>query len=132
MSSRRAPTLDSMPTNALVDLFEQMSLAEGEAIAEFQTARANRLIRRRFALLSEMRHRTIDERPALFALYQHRDPQVRLNVATSTYALDPERAESVMREIVASRLFPGAGDAGMSLALLADGTSHLPNDPELA
>jgi hypothetical protein len=119
-----------MPTAELVDLFEQLSLAEGEATASFQSARANRLIMRRRALLSEMRHRPGDARIALFVLYAHRHPQVRLNVAESTYALNPERAKSIIEEIAASRFQPWSGDAGMSLFALANGTSQLPNDPE--
>lgn len=118
-------------TNAeLLDLFEQLSLAQGEATADLQIARANRLIMRRRALLSEMRHRPGDARTALFVLYTHRHPQVRLNVAESTYALNPERAKSIIEEIAASRFLPWSGDAGMSLVALANGTSQLPNDPE--
>jgi hypothetical protein len=122
--------LESMSTSELVDLFEQLSFEQGQAYADLQIARSNRLIMRRRALLSEMRHRPGDARTALFSLYDHQHPQVRLNVAKSTYALNPERAKSVMREIANSRHMPWAGDAGMSLALLADGTSQLPNDPE--
>jgi hypothetical protein len=77
-----------------------------------------------------MRNRPGDARIALFALYHHRHPQVRLNVAESTYALNPERAKSIIEEIANSRLFPWAGDAGMSLVALENGTSRLPNDPE--
>lgn len=118
-----------MTVDELVQLFEQISVAEGEASANFETAKVNRLFRRRRELLSEMRHRDADERPALFVLYAHKHPQVRLNVAKSTYALNPEKAESILREIAGSRMFPWAGVAGMSLSLLADGTSQLPNDP---
>lgn len=131
-SSTKVPTnLTALTTPQLVRLFEQISLADGEANAEFQSARASRMINKRYALLAEMRRRPVDERPALFELYSHRHPQVRLNVATSTYALDPVRAEAVMREIKDSRLFPWAGDAASHLSALADGTSQLPNDPEL-
>jgi hypothetical protein len=126
----RTKSLASMSNTELVDLFEQLSLAQGEATASLQSARANRLILRRRALLSEMRHRPDDARTALFALYAHRHPQVRLNVAESTYALNPERAKSIIEEIATSRFQPWAGDAGMSLFALANGTSQLPMDPE--
>ncbi|WP_394889382.1 DUF2019 domain-containing protein [Mesorhizobium sp. AaZ16] len=126
----RTKSLASMSNTELVDLFEQLSLAQGEATASLQSARANRLILRRRALLSEMRHRPGDTRTALFALYAHRHPQVRLNVAESTYALNPERAKSIIEEIATSRFQPWAGDAGMSLFALANGTSQLPMDPE--
>lgn len=127
---KRRGKLESMQTNELVRLFEELSLAEGEAYADLQLGRTNRLIARRRALLSEMRRRPGDARKALFDLYTHRHPQVRLNVAESTYSLNPARAMRVLQEIKASRMFPWAGDAGMSLAALEDGTSQLPNDPE--
>jgi hypothetical protein len=126
----RTKSLASMTNTELVDLFEQLSLAQGEASAGLQSARANRLILRRRALLSEMRHRPGDARRGLFVLYTHRHPQVRLNVAESTYALNPERARSTLEEIAASRFQPWSGDAGMSLVALKNGTSQLPMDPE--
>ncbi|NGO52125.1 DUF2019 domain-containing protein [Allomesorhizobium camelthorni] len=126
----RAKSLASMSNAELVDLFEQLSLAEGEATAALQSSRANRLILRRRALLSEMRHRPGDARITLFVLYAHRHPQVRLNVAESTYALNPERARSTIEEIAASPFQPWSGDAGMSLIALENGTSQLPTDPE--
>jgi hypothetical protein len=97
----------------------------------FEQARVNRYVRRCFLVLNTLRHRATDERPALFALYAHKHPQVRLNVATGTYALNPDRAESVMREVAATKMQPWAGDAGMSLWFLAEGKSQLPYDPEL-
>ncbi len=127
---RRSEKLKRMSVDELVRLFEQISLLEGEASANFETAKASRLYWRRRDLLFEMRHRDVDERPALFVLYTHKHPQVRLNVAKSTYALNPERAKLVLHEIATSRFFPWAGTAGMSLSALADGTSQLPNDPE--
>jgi hypothetical protein len=126
----RSPKLMAMSRQQLVDLFEKLSIAEGEAYAYFETAKASRYIMRRRAVLSEMRHREVDERPALFVFYSHRHPRVRMNVANSTYALNPERAKNVLAEIAATRNEPWCSDARMSLALLANGTSQLPFDPE--
>lgn len=122
--------LKAMTRDELVDVFERLSLVQGDAYANFQTARTNRLFQRLREVKFEMRHREADERPALFVLYSHRHPQVRYNVAHATYALDPTRAESALSEIAASRMFPWAGAAGMSLWALANGTSRLPFDPE--
>jgi hypothetical protein len=119
-----------MSLQELVDRFEQISVEEGNAYADLEIARSNRLTMRRRALLSEMRHRPGDARSLLFRLYDHRHPQVRLNVAKSTYALNPQEARAAMQSIVDSKLFPWAGDAGMSLVTLDNGTSQLPNDPE--
>lgn len=131
MSSRGTQELGSLTTSELVALFEELSLAESEASANFDHKRARRVMGREFRVLSELRRRPRDERSALFALYTHSHPGVRLCVAESTYALDPQRANAVMREIAESRLYPWAAQAGMSLRALANGTSELPKDPEL-
>jgi len=126
----QTPRLTAMSREKLVDLFEKLSIAQGEAYAYFETAKANRYIRRVRAVLSEMRHRSVDERPALYVLYDHRHPQVRTNVALWTYSLNPERAKAVLAEIAATRYEPWCSDASISLRMLADGTSYLPFDPE--
>src|SRR5262245_32344744 len=84
----RTPKLMAMSRQQLVDLFEKLSTAEGEAYAYFETAKASRYFMRRRAVVSELRHRGTDERSALYALYSHRHPWVRKSVATSTYALN--------------------------------------------
>lgn len=131
MTAKKSNTLVSKSISDLVTMFERLSLEQAEAYANFETSKTNRIIMRRYHVVAQLRHRGTDERTALFALYSHRHPQVRLNVAKSTYALNPERALTALQEIAASNQFPWAGDAGMSLALLADGTSLLPSDPEL-
>jgi hypothetical protein len=85
---------------------------------------------RRRAVVSELRHRDGDARTALFGLYEHQHPHVRASVARSTYALNPNEATKILREVADTRFEPWASDARMSLSLLADGTSQLPNDPE--
>jgi hypothetical protein len=114
----------------LVDLFEKISLLEGEAMSDLETAKVAKYFWQRQAVVRELRHRASDERPALFDLYDHKHPQVRLNVANSTYALNPDRAKSVMGEVAKSKLQPWAFHAGMSVYLLESGMSQLPNDPE--
>jgi Domain of unknown function (DUF2019) len=125
----RSPKLMAMSRLQLVELFEKLSIAQGEAYAYFETAKANRFYTRRRAVLWEMRSREVDERPALYALYSHRLPQVRMSVAKSTYALNPEHAKAVLEEIAATRHEPWCSDARISLELLAEGTSRLPFDP---
>jgi hypothetical protein len=131
MKSLLQGELSDRSISELVDLFEQLSLAEADGMVGVETARINRYIKRRFKVLNELRHRATDERPALFSLYDHKHPWVRLNVASGTYALNPQRAEAVMREVAATKMQPWAGDAGMSLWFLAEGKSQLPYDPEL-
>ena len=123
--------LESMSNSELVELFKDLSVQESEAVATLQGKRLNRLIRQRWAVKKVLRHRTGDARRELFVLYDHDNPQVQLNVAESTYALNPSRARSVMEQIASSRFLPWSAHAGISLMMLDDGTSALPNDPDL-
>ncbi len=69
-------------------------------------------------------------RSALFKLYGHVHPQVRLHVAYSTFALDPDRARSIIEDVANSRLEPWAFDAGMTLYLLKEEMTQLPLDTD--
>lgn len=129
-TTRQSASLSKMSTGELVELFEKLSVAQGEAYTDLQIGKSNKLFARRRALLLELRKRPGDARRELFSLYDHRHPAVRLSVAKSTYVLNPAKAQAVMREIATSRMMPWAGDAGMSLLGLDDGTSGLLRDPE--
>lgn len=126
----RSRKLMALSVSQLVDLYEQLAIAQGDAYANFETAKSNRLFMRRRAVVSELRHREGDARKALLGLYEHRHPHVRASVARSTYALHPAEAMRILNEVAGTRFEPWASDARMSLSLLADGTSQLPNDPE--
>lgn len=60
------------------------------------------------------------------SLYDHPNVQVRLKAAKHTLYVVPEHARSLIEEIANSGLFPQAGDAGMTLSFLDDGT-YVPN-----
>lgn len=117
------PAISEMTNDELVARFIEISMAQGEAIETFQTAKFNRLFDRNQKILGELRACPGDQRRLLFALYDHPTMQVRLNAAYATYALDPARATAVFEAIVASKHFPWAGDAGMTLAMLEMGIS---------
>jgi hypothetical protein len=59
----------------------------------------------------------------------HDNLHVRFSAVQSVYALDPGRAEAVLKHIADSKRQPWAGEAGMSLGLLEMGLSQLPDDP---
>ena len=61
-------------------------------------------------------------RKALQRLYNHPNIQVRLKAATRTLAAAPLAARAVLQTIYESKLYPQAGDAGMTLRALDDGT----------
>ena len=58
---------------------------------------------------------------ALTVLYEHGNAQVRLQAAGATLAVEPGTARRVMEAIAASKTFPQAGHAGMTLDALDRG-----------
>lgn len=66
--------------------------------------------------------RGLEERLALISLFKHPNPQVRFNAAAEALAIAPKRARKVLEDIKARGEFPQAGDAGMLLDGLDDGS----------
>ena len=118
-------TITALTVEELVARFIEISMAQGEAIETFDTAKYNRLYDRNQKILDELETRQGDQRTALFTLYDHPNLQVRLNAAKATYALDPDAARIELEAIAASRRYPWAGSAGMTLALLDEGSGKL-------
>lgn len=115
----------TMTIDDLVALFIEISTTQGKALETFETAKYNRLYDQNQEILDELQSRQGDQRVALFALYAHPDLQVRLNAAKATYALDPEAARIELETIAASKHYPFASNAGMTLALLDEGIGKL-------
>jgi len=55
-------------------------------------------------------------------LFDHDNFQVRLNAAKRTLAVAPMEARRVIQWIFDSKIYPQAGDVGMCLSNLDDGT----------
>ena len=125
----KAVSTRDMSTEMLIEKYIEIGIAQGEAIENFETAKFNRLFDQKAKLVRELRSRPGDERHRLLKLYDHPNLQVRLNAVNSTYALNPDAARRVFEEVQASKRFPWAGDAGMSLSMLELGLSKLPEDP---
>lgn len=70
---------------------------------------------------NELKRREGDERSALLRLFGHPNMQVRLQAAKKTLAVAPVEARAQLEAIAASKWFPQAGDAGMSLWNLDNG-----------
>lgn len=114
----------------LLDRFTAIGIAQDEALLDNETAKFNRLYLKKVAIETELRDRPGDQRRQLMALYHHPNMQVRLNAARATRAIDMARARALLEAIAASKHFPQAGNAGMALLAMDDGTfkldSHLP------
>lgn len=105
----------------LVEQFLVLSLAKGDAIMGDQIAKVNRLYWKIDALEKELKSRDGDQRRALHALYDHPNPQVRLEAADATLAVLPVEARAALQMIIDRHEFPQAGDAGFTLLYLSDG-----------
>lgn len=117
-----------MTNEELVALFEEISIAQSEALDDFETARFNRLYKKKSAVVNELRSRPGDQRRLLFSLYHHRNKQVQLNAARNTYMLNRAEAHAIIEQVASSRWYPQAGDAGMTLLRLESGESALLKD----
>jgi hypothetical protein len=114
--------IGDMTVEQLVNAFASIGVAQDQALLEGSTAKFNRLFDRMGEVSNELKHRSGDQRRALQALFGHDNMQVRLKAAKHTLAVSPVDARKELEEIAASQWYPQAGDAGMCLAFLDDGT----------
>ena len=106
----------------LVTLFTDITVAQGEALFNDEYAKFNRLFDKMRSVEEELKSRPGDQRRALLALFDHPKMQVRLAAAKATLAVAPQAARQMLHAIEGWGRQPQAGDAGMCLALLDDGT----------
>ena len=126
----RSQAVTSLSEEELLDRFTAIGIAQDDALLDNETAKFNKLYLKKVAIETELRDRPGDQRRQLMALYDHPNMQVRLNAARATRAIDMMKAHALLEAIAASKHFPQAGDAGMALLAMEDGTykldSHLP------
>lgn len=111
-----------MTVSELVERFVAIALDQDQALLYDDYAKFNRLYKQMDAVRNELKRRPGDQRQALLPLYDHRNMQVRLKAAVTTLAVAPEAARGMLQIIANSRRQPQAGDAGMFLRRLGDGS----------
>jgi hypothetical protein len=114
--------LDEMSNNQLVERFAEIGVAQDEALFHDQYAKFSRLYKQMDLIDQELHARGPDARRELMRLYSNSNLQVRLKAAVRTLAVAPVEARKILQEIYDSKLYPQAGDAGMFLISLDDGT----------
>jgi ParB-like chromosome segregation protein Spo0J len=114
--------LQHMTTPELVDRFTRVTLGQYEALLDDDRAKFKRLFGEMRRVLEELKARPGDQRRALLPLYDHPNVQVRLKAAKNTLAVTPDAALELLRAIAESGMHPQAGEAGMSLWNLENGT----------
>lgn len=80
-----------------------------------ETSKYNRLYASYAAIVEELKSRPGDQRRLLIPLLDHPDIGVRLLTAKTVFALVPVEALATIEQIAASKKYPWAGDAGMTL-----------------
>ena len=113
--------LSSRSVSELVEQFRILALAKNEALETDQDARYKRRYWKLDAVQQELRARAGDQRRALAELYDHPNPQVRLDAAMATLVVLPDRARAAPRMIIDRVEFPQAADAGFTLDDLDEG-----------
>lgn len=114
--------LMGMSLDQLLARVEMLAISQDEALLLEEYDRFNQLYDEMELVHQELRDRGPAAQLALLRLYDHPNAQVRLKAATMTLAVAPERARLALEDIVASKIFPQAGDAGMLIRGLDDGT----------
>ncbi len=113
--------LKPVSTQDLVARFTALSIDQDDAVIIGDTRRYNRLFREYTAIEDELKSREGDQRHALRPLFDHTNPQVRMNAAFSTLAILPEEAKATLQLIKDRREYPQAGDAWGMLNDIASG-----------
>ena len=114
-------SLQGMTVDQLVQRFTAIAVDQDKALRRGEHAKFNRLFDEMDAVENELKARNGDQRRALLNLYDHPNPQVRLNAVKATLAVAPESARRMLQAIADSREYPQAGDAGMTLDSLDHG-----------
>jgi hypothetical protein len=117
-----ANKLKQMTLDELVDRFAEFGVAQDEALLDDEFAKYNKLYRQMDEIENELCSRGTDARLSLLRLFDHPNAQVRVRVAARSLAVAPSEARKALEAVVASEEFPQAGDAGMLISGLDNGT----------
>ncbi len=118
----RRVKLEEMTVDELVERFAEIGVAQDQAELIGEMGKFNHLYKQMDATEKEIRTRGREARLALLRLYNHPNMQVRLNAAKRTLGVAPVEARKAIQAIYDSKWYPQAGDAGMTLSFLDDGT----------
>lgn len=118
----KKPNLARLTTDQLVDRFAEIGIAQDDALWDGKYAKFNGLFDQMMDVDRELRSRGREARLALTRLFDHRNIQVRLQAARWSLGVASVEARRLIEKISQSGFYPQAGDAGMTLVALDDGT----------
>ncbi len=110
----------------MLQRFIELSLTQHEAVLYLETRPYNRAYLEIKGLAEELEARPGDQRHVLVDLFDHPNPQVRLNAATYAHPLFPDPAIKVVQSIIDAKRHPQEADARTVLDYLING----PLEPE--
>ncbi len=113
--------LKGRSTNELKSLFESLCIEQYNALERNEIASFNKRYSKIQEIVDELKSRPGDQRRVLMQLFGHPNMQVRLTAAKFNLAVDYIAARREIQDIVDSKWFPQAGDAGMTLHHLDTG-----------
>ena len=114
--------LDKLTTNELVARFASLSEQQYPLILTDEIKKYNRLVDKQAEIDKELRRRGIAARLELTKLFNHPNIQVRLIAARHSIGVAREPALNMLRQIMKEDFGPFRLSAGMTVALVEDGT----------
>jgi hypothetical protein len=117
-----ASKLNMLTDQELLEELETCTRVHGHDVLDGEVRDANRSYWKLKAVRGEFRARGSWLQADLDRLFDHPDMVVRYYIATGLFALDPIRARAIIEEVRDAGPIRLAGDAGMTLSMLDDGT----------
>ncbi len=114
--------IDNLANEKLIALFASSSEQQYNMIIDDDIKKYNLLVEKQDEIVKELRKRGLEARLELTKLFNHPNIQVRLNAARRSIGVAREPALNVLRQIMKEDFGPFRLDAGMTVALVEDGT----------
>ncbi|HLY89371.1 MAG TPA: DUF2019 domain-containing protein [Acetobacteraceae bacterium] len=114
--------LDKLTTDELVAQFVSLSEQQYLLMLNDDFKKFNHLFDKQTEIDKELRKRGIEARLELTKLFNHPNIQVRLSAAKRSLGVARESALDVLRQIIKEDFGPFRLRAGMTVALVEDGT----------
>ena len=114
--------LGKLTVDELVSFFASLSEQQYPLTLNDEVKSATRLIRQQNEISKELRRRGIEARLELTKLFDHPNIQVRMNATKWSIGVARESALKVLRQITKEDLGAFRLSAGMTVALVEDGT----------
>ncbi|SEG66813.1 DUF2019 domain-containing protein [Bosea lathyri] len=110
-----------MSVSELVQEFEALCIAQYHSTEREEISEYNKRYKRIVAVQNELKSRDGDQRRALQTLFGQGNLQVRYMAAHVNLAVDYDKARQELEAIAATKWYPQAAEAGMTLENLDSG-----------